>query len=363
MLHALLVLLSCVGAAPEPPTVVKAEPDAELTAKFRRTDGWVGGDGAFSVSLGDDRALWLFSDTWIGSVRDGKRKDVAMVNNTIGVQEGKGADLKLTFAVQKGANGKPVAIFAPPDKGSWFWQFAGHYADDKLHVFLPRFEKTKDPGAFGFKALDVWLGTVEKPSRDPLEWRPKYVEMPFADLTGERKWAFGSSVLTVGDHAYVYGYAEAPGKPFPSRKLLTARVPKDKLADFKAWRFLANGKWSADPKDATTQFDKLAAEFSVSYLPHLKRYAAVYTEHGLSDRIVGRFASSPEGPWSDAVLLYTCPEMKKRKGVFGYAAKAHLHLATNDELVISYVVNAFELGPVINNAELYWPLFVRVQLK
>lgn len=359
----LLVLLSCVGAAPEPPAVVKAEPDVELTAKFRRTDGWVGGDGAFSVPLGDGRAVWLFSDTWIGRVRDGKRKEVTMVNNTVGVQEGMGADLKLTFAVQKGANGKPVAIFTPPDKESWFWQFAGHAADDKLHVFLPRFEKASGPAAFGFKALDVWLGTVEKPSADPLKWQPKYVEMPFAALTGERKWAFGSSVLTVGDHAYVYGYAEQSGKPFPARKLLTARVPKDKLADFKEWRFLADGEWKKDAKDATPQFDKLAAEFSVSYLPGLKRYAAVYTEHGLSDRVVGRFATSPDGPWSDPVLLYTCPEMGKRKGVFSYAAKAHPHLATGNELVISYVVNAFELGPVINDAGLYWPLFVRVRLK
>lgn len=364
MLHALLVLLSGVGAAPEPPpTVVKAEPDAELTAKFRRTDGWVGGDGAFSVSLGDGRALWLFSDTWVGAVRAGKREKVAMVNNTIGVEEGKGADRKLTFAIQKDENGKPAALFAPPDKGSWFWQFAGHFADDKLHVFLPRFEKTSAPGAFGFKALDVWLGTVAKPDTDPLKWQPKYAKVPFATFEEKRKVSFGSSVLTVGDHAYVYGYEEAPGKPFPARKLLTARVPKDKLADFNEWRFLANGDWKADSKDATAQCDKLAAEFSVSYLPALKRYALVYTEHGLSDRIVGRFAGAPDGPWSDPVLLYTCPEMKKQKGVFSYAAKAHPHLATGNELVISYVVNAFELGPVINDAELYWPLFVRVQLK
>ncbi|VTS01146.1 Uncharacterized protein OS=Amycolatopsis azurea DSM 43854 GN=C791_3997 PE=4 SV=1: DUF4185 [Gemmata massiliana] len=358
-----LVLLTCLAAPPEPPTVVKAEPDAALNSRFRLKDGWVGGDGAFSVVLSDKRALWLFSDTWIGTVRDGKRKDVTMVNNTVGVQDGAGVEAKFDFAIQKGTNGKPAAIFTPPDGKGWFWQFAGHFADDKLHVFLPRFEKTNDPGAFGFKALDLWLGTVEKPDADPLKWKPKYAKVPFAAFDGGRKFSFGSSVLTVGEHAYVYGYEEKPGKPFPTRKLLTARVPVNTLADFDTWRFLANDAWKADAKDATGQAGGLGTEFSVSYLPGLKQYVLVTTDNGLSDRIVGHFAPAPEGPWSAPVLLYTCPEMKKDKKVFSYAAKAHAHLATGNELVISYVVNSFDLAPVINNADLYWPTFVRVQLK
>ena len=70
-------LLTC-AAPPEPPSVAKAEPDAKLNALFRTTEGWVGGDGAFSVPLSDKRTLWLFSDTWVGSVRDGKRKSVTV---------------------------------------------------------------------------------------------------------------------------------------------------------------------------------------------------------------------------------------------------------------------------------------------
>lgn len=295
-------------------------------------------------------------------MRDGKRTGVAMVNNTVGVQEGSGANLKLTFAVQQAAGGKPAAVFAPPGKDGWFWLFAGHHAGDALHVFLPRFEKA-GAGAFGFKALDVWLGTVANPGDDPLKWQIKYTTVPFADLDAKRKVSFGSSVLTVGDHAYVYGYAEEPGNPFPRRGLLAARVPKDKLADFEQWRFFAGGGWKNDAKSATAQAGGLAAEFSVSYLPDLKRYALVYTENGLGERVVARFATSPDGPWGGPVLLYTCPEMKKDKKVFTYAGKAHPHLAGANELVISYATNSFDLGPVINNAELYWPTFVRVRLK
>lgn len=363
MTPTVLLLLTCVAAPPELPSVAKAEPDAALNAKFRPKDGWVGGDGAFSVALSDKRALWLFSDTWVGSVRDGKRKGVTMVNNTVGVQEGSGANAKLTFFVQKKANDKPTAIFAPPDGKGWFWLFAGHHADGKLHVFLPRFEKAGTGGAFGFKGVDVWLGTVSNPGAEPTAWKIEYAKVPFADVEGKPKRMFGSAVLTLGDYAYVYGYEERAARSGPRRKLLVARVAKDKLADFDQWRFYANGEWKSDMKDATASADNLAAEFSVSYLPDLKRYALVYTEGGLSEHIVARFAPAPEGPWSDEVVLYTCPEMKKDKKVFTYAGKAHPHLASGNELVVSYATNAFELAPVINNADLYWPTFVRVQLK
>lgn len=360
------LLIATLAAAGQPaagplPRVAKAEPAPDLDATFARTDGWVGADGAFTVRLSETRTLWLFSDTWVGTVRDGKRKDVTMVNNSVGVQEG----TAFTFPIPKGGDGKPKAVFAPPAGPGWFWLFAGHHAGGKLHVFLPHIEKTKNPGAFGFRTAGLWLGTVANPADDPTAWKITYAKVPHADFTPERKQAFGSAVLAAGEHVYVYGFEEKPGKPFPVRRLVAARAPAKQLADFAAWRFLGEkGGWTADPKDAVGLADGIGTELSVSYLPGLKLYALVYTENGLSDRIVGRFAAAPEGPWSEPVLLYTCPEMTKDKRVFTYAAKAHPHLAANGtELVVSYVVNSFDLAPVLNDAELYRPRFVRVTLK
>jgi hypothetical protein len=353
------LLLAAAVAPAAPPAVVKSEPLPEWDAKFRRTDGWVGGDGAFTVRTSDTRTLWLFSDTWVGSIRDGKRKNVAMVNNTVGVQDGE----KLTFHIATKPDGKPGTLFVPPDGKGWFWQFAGHLDSDKLHVFLPRFEKTNSPGAFGFKSVDLWLGTVPNPGDEPTKWTPRYSKVPFAEFGPGGTRSFGSAVLRAGEFVYVYGYAETPGKPFSQRQLLTARVPVGKLADFAAWRFLADGEWKPDAKDATGQGGSLGTEFSVSYLPAFKQYSLVYSESGLSPRILARFAPSPEGPWSAPVLLHTCPEMKADKKVFTYAAKAHPHLSGESELVVSYVVNSFDLAPVINDATLYWPRFVRVTLR
>ena len=57
---------------------------------FERTDGWIGADGAYSVAFSPKRTLWLFSDTWVGKIRNGRRTDATIVNNSVGVQEGIG---------------------------------------------------------------------------------------------------------------------------------------------------------------------------------------------------------------------------------------------------------------------------------
>jgi hypothetical protein len=348
-----LALAFLLIAPSELPRVASAEPDATLNARFRRTQGWVGADGAYSVPVSDTKMLWLFSDTFVGGIEDGKRKNVAMVNNTIGMQDGE----KVDFAIRSGADEKPTAMLIPP-KGTpgWFWLQGGIHVRDKLHLFLPRIESTGKGGAFGFQHVDQWLGTVSNPNDAPAKWKVEYAKIPHGST-------WGSAVLRHGDHAYIYGYAETPAKPFAVRKLLTARVPENDVANFEAWRFLANGEWKRDAKLATPQIEKLATEFSVSWVPGLKQFALVYTEHGLGDRILGRFAPDPAGPWSKPVLLYRCPEMKANKKLFSYAAKAHPHLGGDRELVLTYCVNAFELGPVINDATLYWPNFVRVKFE
>jgi len=359
-----LVVWAAAARAAEPPAVVKAEPLPAWDAKFRRTDGWIGGDGAYSVPISPTRNLWLFSDTWIGKVRNGKRTDLAMVNNTVGVQDGRGSDAKLTFVVRRDADGKPQSLITPADGRGWFWPFAATHHRGKLYLFLAQMEKADGPPAFGFQAIVQSLGVVSNPDADPTAWTITQHKLPWVEFAADRKLNFGSAVLTAGDHLYVYGYEETPRKGFfPARRMVLARVPVGQVDDLKAWRFLTAGGWKAEPKDLKPLADDLAVEYSVTHLPGLKRYAAVYTELGMSDRIMARFAESPEGPWSKPVLLHRCPEMGRDKKVFSYAAKAHPHLADGNELVISYVVNAFELARVINDATLYWPTFVRVTLK
>jgi len=362
-----LVAFSVPAMPAEPPeadvpSVIKAEPAADCNARFAGKEGWIGGDCVYSVALGPKRTLWLFGDTLMGTVKDGRRPGAVMVNNTIAIQVGQGKDAAMRFLTGKARDDKPTAFFIPADGKGWFWVKAALQVGERLYIFLPQIEKTKDPGVFGFQQIAQWLAVVDNPADEPEKWHVKQLKLPFGEFGPDRERSWGSAMLAEGDYLYVYGCDEERGKGIGKRRLTVARVPADKLDDPTAWRFRSATGWSEKATDAMPLADGLATEFSVSRVPGQKGYVAVYTENGLGARIVGRFASAPEGPWSAPVLLYTCPEMAKDKGLFSYAAKAHSWAATGDELVVSYCVNSWEFARLFRDEEVYRPKFVRVQL-
>src|SRR5215472_4997442 len=59
----LLVVLSSKGGEETGGAV--AEKDPKFTDFFRRSSGWIAGDGGLSVPLSDGRVLWLFGDSHV----------------------------------------------------------------------------------------------------------------------------------------------------------------------------------------------------------------------------------------------------------------------------------------------------------
>ncbi len=356
-------LIVCVALLPlhlgaEPPVVKSVAPATDLDALFERADGWIGADGAHSVTLSPKRTLWLFSDTWVGKVRDGRRTDATIVNNTVGVQERSSG--RVTYSVARSTDGKPTALIVPADRRGWFWLQAGAADRGRLSLFLNQVEKTDEKGVFGFRSVGLWLGTVADADKPPEAWRVEQVKMPNTVFSKDRWLAWGAAVLRVGDDLYVYGTDEGRGKGPPDRHMVVARVPAASVGTFAAWRYFRAGVWGEDFRNASHLVEDIASEYSVT--PFGKGYLAVYTERGLSPRILGRTADNPWGPWSAPAVLYECPEMSRDKKVFCYAAKAHPTLSSDQDLVVSYVVNSFDFWQVAREAKLYWPRFVRVTL-
>lgn len=356
----LMLLANVVGAA-DSLQFAQGQPAPEMDALFQQTNGWIGGDGVYSVALLNNKTLWLFSDTWIGSVRDGKRVGAHMVNNTLALQDGHLPNAQVQFIVRKNAEGKPVAFVTPEDKRGWFWIWSTAYVDQRLFLFLPQFDSTGAGGAFGFRLIGQSLGIVTNPLAPPLEWVVEQHKLPCVEVSSEHHRTYGSASVVAGEYLYIYGTDEIPGKH--GRSSTVARVPTNHVADFSAWRYFADGQWDADYRKATGIAGGMATEYSVSFLPKLGQYVLVYTERGMSPRIQVRTSPTPWGKWSDPVTVYQCPEMSEKKGVFCYAAKAHPSQAGDDALMISYVVNAYSVPQVMADASLYWPRFVRLPLK
>ena len=81
------------------------------------------------------------------------------------------------------------------------------------------------------------------------------------------------------------------------------------MGDFKQWRFFSDGQWQKDFRKATPVFAGGASEFSLSYLPGVQKYVAVYMQGGILGTIVMRIAPAPEGPWSEPRAVFRCPEL------------------------------------------------------
>jgi hypothetical protein len=340
--------------------VGKAAP--EWDALFQRDSGWIGADGAYSIPLAGDTTLWLFSDTFVGKVKDGQRLDALMINNSIALQRGTNQP---EFFYGTTADGQP-ASFVKPQRGSsrdYFWLAHGARTARGLYFFLHRVVTVRSGTPFGFKLVDGWLAYVANPEAPPPRWRITQTKVPFTNISAKGALIFGNAVLPDREFVYIFGGdSRSEGKKAGANGLVVARAPAGGLGDFTQWRFLANGGWQADFSKVTPVFPNLGSEFSVSWLPARKAYAAVYSE-GIGGRILLRLALALAGPWGDPAQVYRCPEMDWSPRVFCYAAKAHPELTSAPgELLITYAANSWSLGDLFNDARLYWPRFVRVNL-
>jgi hypothetical protein len=80
---------------------------------FHRYTGWTGGDATYSIPLPDGRTLWLFGDSFIGTVRpDRSRPGSSFYRNAAMVQQG---NEFITLPVSGNA------FVRPADPGWWYW--------------------------------------------------------------------------------------------------------------------------------------------------------------------------------------------------------------------------------------------------
>lgn len=344
------------GAEATAIAVDSSEALPDLEALFRQDRRWRGADAAYSIALEGPRALWIFQDSWIVPRGSTRRKDGGtMVRNTLALFSNDGRPAQFYFG---GADDKPNAAVGA---GDWIWPLSGVRIGDDLLVFGERMVKSD---GIGFASAGSLLFRVSGIEARVAAWQWDGVDVPYFGHSSNGDLKFGAATLRVGDDIYIYGVREDWMRGPGGRDVIVAKTSADSLAvrDFSSWRFGAD--WDADIAQAQPLFSDAATEMSVSHLPALNQYVAVYTHHGNSARIVGRFADSPGGPWSDAVDLYRCPEPAWSSRYFSYAAKAHPELASGpNELVISYVANSTEFADHVNDERIYWPRFVRVRLR
>lgn len=342
---------------------VRATPAPEWERLFHNQRGWIGSDCAHTVPLEEGRILWLFGDTYWGEVCDGKRVNATLVmGNSIAIQHGKAPDTAhMEFLFGKPREGKPTAFLAPRTPKGWFWFGHGIAEGKRLWLFLTHIVPTGEGGLFGFRSEGAWLAEVPDCSTHPSQWRINLHRLPFYHRSEKTLLSFGSAVWGDGRWIYIYGTRDDRSHVPLKRGLVVARVPAGKLNHFTQWQFWQEGEWNSAWRDSGAVGEDIGAEFSVSFVPRLRRWVMVYSPATLAPEIRIRWAPSPTGAWSEPQTVYQCPDVQMARHVLCYAAKAHPELSAPNELLVTYATNSFEWSEVLNDARLYVPRFVRLR--
>lgn len=351
-----LVLLA--AATRGPPTrsqsgpVPAADEWPEADALFRGAERWHGGDGAYSVDLGDERVLWLFGDSFVEADAPGHRRGSRMVRNSIAVQEGYDPS-RARVAFHHGGNREtPTDFFPCPTEGHWFWPGPGVRVGERL--LLPFLELQSSDEGLGFEAVRSVLQVVDKPNAPPVTWQPREVKLPDHDLGVQL--GFGAWRVAE-DHLLAF----SPVEPGPHDVYLARWSLVDVRAEhLEAIEWWGAAGWSRDTSHARPVVRSVQSEFSVHRQDSSTWWMIAVDGFGRTN-IAAWTAPAPEGPWT-ALGPQVRPAICNQEDaqLLVYSAKAHPELH-GDGVIITYCTNHLDFWKMAGDMSLYFPRFTRLR--
>ena len=358
---------------------LSAEPAPEWDQMFNRTSGWTGADGIYSIPVSGSEVphegtsgldeLFVFSDTFIGDVDENKvRHNAVLVNNTMAFLTGQlPVTNNITFQWGLNSQSDPQALFIPntPESkaGDWYWLMDGIKTNNKYYVYALRLE-SGDGGFFNFKLIGVNLISFELGSDNSII-NVHQMDTPLFQSSDTENWnlAFGQALMPMTEisgnpnpDGYIYIYA--PYSSSAGKQLKVGRFLSGNIENFEQYEFWNGSSWVNDISQAVTIANQTSQELSVSPLANGKFLLVFQTGNSVAVSL----GDSPAGPFDFPENIYYCPEPQEIPNTFVYNAKAHPNLSEPGKLLISYNVNTFDFGDLINNADTYRPRFITFDL-
>ncbi|ODT35730.1 MAG: hypothetical protein ABS67_00880 [Niabella sp. SCN 42-15] len=342
--------------ADDNPASLKVYKDSVFTNYFKRTHGWVAGDGAISFSLNNGKSLWLYGDSYIDNYN--------LVTNTV----------PCLFQVRNAAvsmgisnpadqqthlgSGSPKSTFqVGTDNKFWFWPGMGFAKGDTAYIFQNRLRNTGAGGAWAFESVDELHIAKMKISTMQV--------VGYSNLGTRNKISFNNGILKDGNYQYIYGIKN---NGF-GNDLMVARVPENNF--YAPWEYYNGRSWNTD----MTKASKIHAEFTSSfYVFKLKhKYVLLTTEFSVGcdqgKEIYSYTSDKPYGPFTNKKMIWTVDDTLNGHYPFFYIATAHPEYDNGkDEMLITYCINGYgDCVQTCNNNRMdpnvYRPRVIRVPYK
>jgi hypothetical protein len=332
--------------------------DRAFAEFFRRTNGWVSGDGALSVPLSDGRVLWLFGDSHLDDY-DGKTK------TTPCLFQSRNAAL-LQKSKTNLCEAETLRTYGPifwswfkntTNNDFWFWPLCGFQKKDVIYIYLSSMKKVGE-GMWGFgSAGNDYFGKVSFPSMNIVD----YVPLPRFDGV-----QMGQGFVEDAGTGWVYAFgSKARGL---GSDVVVARFRVDKPSE--PWRFWNGTNWKATSTNAAT-----IGEANIGVHVCYVRGKYVLTSGTLSiaadqgREIFMATSDKPTGPFTKLTKVWTVDDTYKGHYPFFYIPQAHPEFVNErNEILVTYSINGYHpaVEDCINGRAIpdhYRPKAIRVPLK
>ena len=360
----LLVALVLFGCATAPrtitrsgPTTVEAEPWPEADLLFRGDPLWLGGEGGYSIDLGNQRVLWLFGNSLIGGSGNRDRSHSTLVYNTVAVQNGYDPSLARISFEWRRSGARPGSFFRREGQ-DWYWPGHGILLDNVLLIFLMKVGKSeKAPGydIYGWTAV-----RITNPQESPDHWKMQMLDTP----ANEMNVIVGSGGVGSKDG---YLYALSAQEPTTHDTYLVRwKVASAKNGDLSRpeWWLGAESGW-AEQRNMTHPPVPIFTGGQTELTVHEDRLTGqlfeIQTDGIGGAGIARRTSPTVTGPWSQPETFYNPPE-STRPDILIQQAKAHPELHGAD-LVLTYIPSHRDFATIVTDTTLYYPRFVKGTLR
>jgi hypothetical protein len=327
-------------------------PSGQCLPVFLDKNGWYGGDGAYSISLDQERTLWLFGDTFVAN-EEGRKDRVDMdviLGTTLAISTcSVNNEFKIKYYLKK-KNEKFVSSFG---ENEWLWPQDPFTVEDVLYIPLIAVTATDKKGQlFNFKITGHKIARIKNfTAADPYKWSMDYIDLTPA-IPPEIA-AFATTSVVHDNYVYFYPFYAYSKDAVNVLGNILARITVSKLDNpvGAIEYFTKEGTWqnNLNPALVKVVLDACVSELSVRYHAADKKWVAVYlSTQNKGDRFLYQTADKPEGPWTEPkVLGLPIPEVDPNstlydKNSFCYAGKEHIEFARNRNLVVTYVCNSAE---------------------
>lgn len=320
-------------------------PDTSFNQLIRvQNGGWVAGDATFSLHLPDDRTLWLFGDSFIGTANEDSSlaPGAKMIRNCAIVQQE-----ETMFALYNGSFSEPEDFVSTnyPDS-TWYWPEHGIVENDTLKIIFSEFGKTDGTPGWNFEYRNAWLIYLSYPGLEYIN----QIKLPYFEENGVM---YGDRLLEHEGYIYIFGRKPvSPDYNIPMPHI--ARVPVGNLLS--QWEFYDGNNWTTNATSSKKISDQPVSQ-QYGVFKHQDKFVMVTQEIWLGTHIYSMVANQPNGPWSNLEVIYITP--LPFEDMFTYNAYPHPQFNENNELLVSYNSNG-NFFEIFNNVELYRPNFFRI---